>query len=178
MGRSSSDRAGRWPWGVWFALVGVSAGTVASFALVGWTFVSLAGQGADEAAEAPVWAGESVVLEAAPEPGSAPAPGPSDDHPLVSEPEAGLIPGPEPEPEPEPTPQTEDGPPVESGTTGQDPRLVPLPPPEPEASEGWEDRRECGLEIEATPEPIPSDTPSTPTLELEHEFNSLPRPKE
>jgi hypothetical protein len=33
-----SDQGGRWPVGIWFALVGVSAGTVASFALIGWAF--------------------------------------------------------------------------------------------------------------------------------------------
>ncbi|MDN3243780.1 hypothetical protein [Glycomyces tritici] len=35
---SSSDQGGRWPVGIWFAMVGVSAGTVASFSLIGWTF--------------------------------------------------------------------------------------------------------------------------------------------
>jgi hypothetical protein len=33
-----SDQGGRWPVGIWFAMVGVSAGTVASFSLIGWTF--------------------------------------------------------------------------------------------------------------------------------------------
>jgi hypothetical protein len=35
---SGSDQGGRWPVGIWFAMVGVSAGTVASFSLIGWTF--------------------------------------------------------------------------------------------------------------------------------------------
>lgn len=33
-----SDQGGHWPVGIWFAMVGVSAGTVASFSLIGWTF--------------------------------------------------------------------------------------------------------------------------------------------
>ncbi|MCC3764732.1 hypothetical protein K3N28_16870 [Glycomyces sp. TRM65418] len=33
-----SDQGGRWPVGIWFALVGMSAGTVGSFSLIGWTF--------------------------------------------------------------------------------------------------------------------------------------------
>ncbi|MEV3937807.1 hypothetical protein AB0K52_17725 [Glycomyces sp. NPDC049804] len=33
-----SDQGGHWPVGIWFAMVGVSAGTVAAFSLIGWTF--------------------------------------------------------------------------------------------------------------------------------------------
>lgn len=35
---NGSDQGGRWSVGLWLALVGVSAGTVASFSLIGWTF--------------------------------------------------------------------------------------------------------------------------------------------
>lgn len=180
MGRRSFDRASRWPWGVWFALVGVSAGTVASFALVGWVFVSASGQGgASGAAGAPGWADEAVVLEATPgatpEAASVPRPDPSVDRPRVNGPEAERETDPvleaSSEPEPGPEPETEAGRLEESGESGEDPRLVPLQPLPP-----LEERQECERpERPEYPELSPSDRYSTLAPGLEHEDGTSPR---
>ncbi|WP_199042340.1 hypothetical protein [Glycomyces salinus] len=181
-GRRSFDRASRWPWGVWFALVGVSAGTVASFALVGWVFVSASGPGeATGAAGATGWAEETVVLEATPEAWSVPRPEPSADRPQMTGPAAELDPGParESSPEPDPEPEAEAVRPEESDGSEDDPRLVPLPP-----VPSLEERQECerpdrpdGPASPDIPEPSPSDTYSSPVPSLEHEDGTSPRPK-
>lgn len=168
MGRSRTDRASRWPWGVWFALVGVSAGTVASFALVGWAFV--AATGPNEAIEAaPVPADETVVLEAAPEAEEPEPPaGPAVEPPLVSEPEAERVP--DPDLEPAAAPEAEADRPEESGGAEEEPRLVPLTPPE--------DRRECGRPEsgEALEPDLPNEN-SIPEPDLEHRHEWSPRPE-
>ncbi len=65
MRRKGSDQVGRWPWGVWLALVGVSAGTVASFAAVGWAFMHAAGLVEESGAAHPLaWDRDGVVIEA------------------------------------------------------------------------------------------------------------------
>ncbi|HLU28492.1 MAG TPA: hypothetical protein VKZ65_08645 [Glycomyces sp.] len=65
MRRRGSDQGGRWPWEVWFALVGVSAGTVASFAGVGWAFLHAAGLVEETGEAAPLaWDRDEVVIEA------------------------------------------------------------------------------------------------------------------
>ncbi len=69
MRRRGSDQVGRWPWGVWLALVGVSAGTVASFAGVGWAFLHAAGITEDTGEAAPIaWDQDEVVIEAEEDP--------------------------------------------------------------------------------------------------------------
>jgi hypothetical protein len=58
-----SDQGGRWPVGIWFAMVGVSAGTVASFSLIGWTFArDLYGGG--DGTEPLHYEPQTVVIEA------------------------------------------------------------------------------------------------------------------
>lgn len=58
-----NDQGGRWPVGIWFAMVGVSAGTVASFSLIGWTFArDLYGGG--DGAEPLGYEPQTVVIEA------------------------------------------------------------------------------------------------------------------
>jgi hypothetical protein len=64
-----TDQGGRWSVGIWFALVGVSAGTVASFSLIGWTFTQGLYDG-DGGAEPLEFHSETVVIEA----GETPAP--------------------------------------------------------------------------------------------------------
>lgn len=57
-----NDQGGRWPLGIWFALVGMSAGTVASFSLIGWTFTR--GLYVGGGAEPLEYESETVILEA------------------------------------------------------------------------------------------------------------------
>lgn len=65
MRRKGSDQVGRWPWGVWLALVGVSAGTVASFAAVGWAFMHTVGLVEESGDARPfAWDRDGVVIEA------------------------------------------------------------------------------------------------------------------
>lgn len=61
MGDMGNDQGGRWPVGIWFAMVGVSAGTVASFSLIGWTFARdlYGGGGAEPLGYEP----QTVVIE-------------------------------------------------------------------------------------------------------------------
>lgn len=58
-----SDQGGRWSFGIWFALVGVSAGTVASFSLIGWTFTQGLYDGGN-GTEPLEFESETVILEA------------------------------------------------------------------------------------------------------------------
>jgi hypothetical protein len=58
-----SDQGGRWSVGIWFALVGVSAGTVASFSLIGWTFTQGLYDGGN-GTEPLEFESETVILEA------------------------------------------------------------------------------------------------------------------
>ncbi|GAB3996237.1 hypothetical protein GCM10029992_15720 [Glycomyces albus] len=160
--------------GVWFALVGVSAGTVASFALVGWAFVSASEpDGATGVAGAPDWAEETVVLEATPEPASVPRPDASADRPRVAGPATEQDPGPVPEASPEPEAESEAGRPEESSGSEEEPRLVPLPPVPP-----LEERQECERpDIPDVPEPTPSDMYSSFVPSLEREDGTSPRSK-
>jgi hypothetical protein len=59
-----NDQGGRWPLGIWFALVGMSAGTVASFSLIGWTFTRGLDNGGG--AQPLEYESETVILEAEP----------------------------------------------------------------------------------------------------------------
>ena len=130
-----SDQVGRWPWGVWLALVGVSAGTVASFAAVGWAFLSAAGAydaGTDSAAP-PGWVQDDVVIEAepTPEPGAvATGPEPTTEASSVPEPEVEPA---EPEtrepvlaPVPERAPAEPDEPEDPTESESDPPKLVPI----------------------------------------------------
>jgi hypothetical protein len=58
-----SDQGERWSFGIWFALVGVSAGTVASFSLIGWTFTQGLYDGGN-GTEPLEFESETVILEA------------------------------------------------------------------------------------------------------------------
>lgn len=58
-----SDQGGHWPVGIWFAMVGVSAGTVAAFSLIGWTFAKGLYGGGD-GAEPLDYDPQTVVIEA------------------------------------------------------------------------------------------------------------------
>lgn len=67
MSGTGNDQGGHWPVGLWFAMVGVSAGTVASFALIGWTFTrGLDGGAGPEPLE---YDPETVIIEAEETPG-------------------------------------------------------------------------------------------------------------
>jgi hypothetical protein len=133
-----SDQGTRWPVGIWFALVGVSAGTVASFAMVGWTFTRGLYTGGDAVEPVEIESG-TVVIE-----GEEPALTPGEIEGIaggdpvpdgLAEPGAGIDPEPA-EPRAEPLsggdPEDDPGPPVEeageSGGGGQSepPRLVPV----------------------------------------------------
>ncbi|HEX2143477.1 MAG TPA: hypothetical protein VHG10_03115 [Glycomyces sp.] len=60
---TGSDQGGHWPVGLWLALVGMSAGTVASFSLIGWTFTR--GLYVDAPSREPLgYESETVILEA------------------------------------------------------------------------------------------------------------------
>jgi len=131
-----SDQGGRWPVGIWFALVGISAGTVASFAMVGWTFTRGLYTGADgvepveiesgtviiEGDEPPATPGEiEGIAGAEPVPGGLAEPGEGVE-PVAAEPQAELVQQHDREPEEAP------GPPVEEGgeEASEPPRLVPV----------------------------------------------------
>lgn len=58
-----SDQGGHWPVGIWFAMVGVSAGTVAAFSLIGWTFAK-ALYGGGDGTEPLDYEPQTVVIEA------------------------------------------------------------------------------------------------------------------
>lgn len=62
MSGTGNEQGGHWPVGIWFAMVGVSAGTVASFALIGWTFARGLDDG--DGAEPLEYGSETVVIEA------------------------------------------------------------------------------------------------------------------
>ncbi|GAA2299454.1 hypothetical protein GCM10009853_064680 [Glycomyces scopariae] len=127
-----SDQEGRWPVGIWFALVGVSAGTVASFALIGWTFT----RGLYTAD----WAGDPVEIESGTViiEGEEPPADPGGVDGLTggepAEPGAGIDPEPaKPQVERLPEPEAEPGPPVEEAAPSEEPteeaeppRLVPV----------------------------------------------------
>ncbi|THV27032.1 hypothetical protein [Glycomyces paridis] len=141
------DQGGRWPVGLWLALVGVSAGTVASFGLVGWTFAT--GLYEIEDAGEPVAIDSGTVVFEAQEPPPAPAAGED----LDLEPPAGT--GTEPADEPSPIePQVNEVPetqadPVEERAPIEEtapPKLVPVDEHEPECdrSEDAEDGAEAG----------------------------------
>ncbi|MEU5872307.1 hypothetical protein AB0A73_12215 [Glycomyces sp. NPDC047369] len=130
-----SDQGGRWPVGIWFALVGISAGTVASFAMVGWTFTRGLYTGADgaepmeiesgtviiEGEEPPATPGEIDGLAGAePVPGGLAEPGEGVE-PAAAEPRAELVPQRDREPEDAPGPPVEEG-----GEASEPPRLVPV----------------------------------------------------
>lgn len=72
-----NDQGGHWPVGIWFAMVGVSAGTVASFALIGWTFAR--GLDGGDGAEPLDYDSETVVIEAEETPDSEGIAGGDDD---------------------------------------------------------------------------------------------------
>ncbi|RRR96020.1 hypothetical protein [Glycomyces terrestris] len=152
-----SDLGGRWPVGIWFALVGVSAGTVASFAMLGWTFTRGLYTGGE--ADEPVQIDSGTVIIEGEEPPAEPGDveGLAGGDPLpegLAEPGAGVDPEPaEPQAEPLPEPADEPGPPVESdpveegGEQSEPPKLVPVeeePPCDPGESTGepapdWDD---------------------------------------
>lgn len=157
-----SDQGGRWPVGIWFALVGVSAGTVASFAMVGWTFTRGLYTGEDATAPVEIDSG-TVVIEGEEPPATPGIEGIAGGDPVpdgLAEPGAGIDPEPA-EPRAEPLPggdrEAEPGPPVEESgehegdSESEPPRLVPVGedgPCSPEESEedpgpdwsgGWED---------------------------------------
>lgn len=132
-----SDQGGRWPVGLWFALVGMSAGTVASFAAVGWTFTS--GLYDDEPAVAlpPNVEPGTVVIEADE---SAATSGEDPPGPVPTGPETEPIAGPgtvEPRSEP----------------VREDPVLEPVAPPPP--AEREEERGEEHAEVEDPPRLVP-----------------------
>lgn len=165
--RGGSDRAGRWPWGVWFALVGVSAGTVASFASVGWAFLWAADLGDETDGVEPVrWDRESVVIEAAPETEATTTPedeAPATEPPAVSAPEVSVT-----ETESERTLERAD---AEEEAETPLPVLVPI-----------EERDECESD-QARPDRSRgkddrSDKDSKPTPVLERLIEIVPRSKE
>ncbi|WP_026931516.1 hypothetical protein [Glycomyces tenuis] len=147
MRRRGSDQVGRWPWEVWLALVGASAGTVASFAAVGWVFLHAVG--ADGDAEALAWDQDRVVIEAEETTGGEP------EEPSASEgaePSAETLSAPEPE-----AATVEETPPAEpepERSAEEEPRLVPV---EPEPSpEGPREEREL-VPVESLPEHEPDE---------------------
>ncbi|GAA1695778.1 hypothetical protein GCM10009830_49610 [Glycomyces endophyticus] len=133
-----SDQGGRWPVGIWFALVGVSAGTVASFAMLGWTFARGLYTGADGDEPYEIESGTVVIegeepavdpggLDGAPgdpAPGGLAGPGAGVD-PEAAKPQVEPLPEPEPEPAAEPGPPVEEAP-EESAEATEPPRLVPV----------------------------------------------------
>ncbi|MEU6247057.1 hypothetical protein [Glycomyces sp. NPDC047010] len=134
-----SDQGGRWPVGIWFALVGISAGTVASFAMVGWTFTRGLYTGDDGAEPVEIESG-TVVIEgdeppatpgeiegiagAEPVPGGLAEPGEGVE-PVAAEPQAELVQQHEREPEEAPGAPVEEGG-EEGGEEAEPPRLVPV----------------------------------------------------
>jgi hypothetical protein len=150
-----SDQGGRWPVGLWFALVGVSGGTVASFALLGWAFTRGLYTGGSSAEPVEFQAGP-VVIEAE-EPAADPdAEGTGQDG--LAEPGSAAEVDPSPaDPRAEPMPDTAVERPVEESAApsapeapaeqGQagpgDPELVPVEEDEDQDEHG------CGEESEA-----------------------------
>ncbi len=152
-----SDQGGHWPVGIWFALVGVSAGTVASFAMVGWTFTRGLYTGEDAAEPVEIEPG-TIVIEGEEPPAS---PGeiegiaggdPAPDG--LAEPGAGIDPEPaQPRAEPLPGAGPDAGPGAPVEESGEEdpgsepPRLVPVGEDDPctpeESAEhpgpGWSD---------------------------------------
>ncbi|THV41574.1 hypothetical protein [Glycomyces buryatensis] len=135
MRRTRSDQGGRWPWGIWLALVGVSAGTVGSFAVVGWAFTSAAGLYDGSGGGAPLeWESETIVIEAE----EAPPGGPSDGESPGAAGDSRAEPGPEPsaaEPQVAPAPgrtetepelRPESDPESDSVTDAEPPQLIPI----------------------------------------------------
>ncbi|MCD0443515.1 hypothetical protein LO763_07725 [Glycomyces sp. A-F 0318] len=134
---TGGDQGGHWPAGVWFALVGVSAGTVTSFALIGWTFTRSL-YGGVEAAEPLEFESGTVVIEAEEDPaeesgedpgaeGTGEPGGPAEVDSSPAEPQA----EPRGDAEPEPAEEAPEEPaaPVEQGEAedgGGDPELVPV----------------------------------------------------
>ncbi|WP_026923328.1 hypothetical protein [Glycomyces arizonensis] len=150
MRRRGSDQVGRWPWGVWLALVGVSAGTVASFAAVGWAFLYATGpsEGSGDA-EPLAWDQDRVVIEPEETPGDTSAPGgaePTAEALSAPEPEAATVPVESAPDEPEPEHVAE--------AAEVDPRLVPVEP-EPPVEEAGEER--MLVPIEPSLELVPDD---------------------
>ncbi|MFG3338496.1 hypothetical protein [Glycomyces sp. NPDC048151] len=154
-----SDQGGRWPVGIWFAMVGVSAGTVASFSLIGWTFAKDLYGGGD-GAEPLDYDPQTVVIEADETPDPAGVAG-GDDSPVGPSGPSG--PGPEPriavsaaEPQAERIVEADDAeaPPHEPSDERADepvpeqstpPQLVPV-----DGSDG-----DCGREEADDPELVP-----------------------
>lgn len=144
---SGGEQGGRWPVGLWFALVGVSAGTVTSFALIGWTFTRSL-YGGDETAEPLEFESGTVVIEAEEEPVEEADGGEGAGPDTPGEPggTAGVDPSPaEPRTEPmadagaeraDEAPEEPEAP-VEEGGTGRDdaeedgPELVPIEEDDP-----------------------------------------------
>ncbi|MEU5154501.1 hypothetical protein [Glycomyces sp. NPDC021274] len=159
-----NDQGGRWPVGIWFAMVGVSAGTVASFSLIGWTFArDLYGGG--DGAEPLDYEPQTVVIEAdeLPDPaggagGDGPV-GPADPDPgaepqigiSAAEPRAERLQDAEVEAfEPPEVPQDDPAP-----EASAPPQLVPVgedecgrdeadEPDGPQWDGGWEEHWDCG----------------------------------
>ncbi|WP_112136900.1 hypothetical protein [Glycomyces dulcitolivorans] len=140
-----SDQGGRWPVGIWFALVGVSAGTVASFAMIGWTFTRGLYTGGDGAEPVEIESGTVVIEGEEPpaDPGGIEGIAGGDPVPDgLAEPGAGIDPEPaEPQAGPLPEPEDAPGPPVEESEEEREPpQLVPVdedkPPCAPEESTG------------------------------------------
>jgi len=150
-----SDQGGRWPVGIWFALVGMSAGTVASFALVGWTFARSLDGGVDSAPPMEFESG-TVIIEAEEPPEGAAG---GDEAGLEGRVDPGSGPVIDPSP---PVPQTERLPEADpqepSDSRGQaeteEPQLIPVGDEEADDAEHGEDEGlDLHLELEA-PEPI------------------------
>ncbi|HEU5128638.1 MAG TPA: hypothetical protein VFU12_11670 [Glycomyces sp.] len=139
MRRRGSDQVGRWPWGVWLALVGVSAGTVASFAGVGWAFLHAAGIAEDAGEAAPLaWDQDEVVIEAE-EPPDGDRGSESGSAAEGTEPSTKVLWEPEPEAATPEEPTAPSGPVLEPTpeTAEEAPQLVPV---EPDAAEPEEER--------------------------------------
>ncbi|GAB3226461.1 hypothetical protein GCM10027447_16660 [Glycomyces halotolerans] len=176
MGREGSDREVKWPPGAWLALVGVSAGTVASFAGIGWAFMHSAGFYDDpEAGDPAAWPQESVVIEGGP----GDPPGPDRDEPTSEpseRPEGGggaSVPRAEKirtaGPDAEAGAATEaGGAPEESAETGSEERLAPSRTADPE---------ECQSLTPPTGDEDGSHGDSKPRLVLELEIVGPLRPK-
>ncbi|MDA1362779.1 hypothetical protein O1R50_24385 [Glycomyces luteolus] len=152
MSGRGNDQEGRWPVGIWFAMVGVSAGTVASFSLIGWTFARDL-YGGEDGTEPLHYEPQTVVIEAEETPGpegiaggdEGPAGGPADPGP---EPQIAVSPA-EPQAEriaeaggADPRLELEDEPVL---VQSKPPQLVPVEedegdcgPEESAAEPGWE----------------------------------------
>lgn len=144
MSGTGNDQGGHWPVGIWFALVGVSAGTVASFALIGWTFAR--GLDGGDGAEPLEYDAETVVIEAEETPDPEGIAGGDDG-------QEGLVePGAEPRiaasaAEPQAGPIAESG--DDAGPAADAPRGDEPEPPQLVPIEEDEDGDGCGREEEA-----------------------------